>query len=240
MAMPATVMRWPLLLTAALLTALFMAWQALVAVDFLYPFWHRTLHIDDTVRIFGAQNRNRRGFERTTTTEHARLFAAIVRAVEHGGIGLEQIQYRDPQGRPIDRLLTTPEIVHLRDVSRLISATEKFGGLCSVAFFLIALSLYLRPAQRPPLKRLLGVLFGTAAATIAMVLSIGAKTVFYRFHTWLFPAGHPWFFYYQDSLMTTLMQAPNLFAGIAAEWLLLTALFFALLTFATNRLLPRV
>ncbi|MFT7095179.1 MAG: hypothetical protein ACJAV3_002995, partial [Alcanivorax sp.] len=32
----------------------------------------------------------------------------------------------------------------------------------------------------------------------------------------LFPAENEWFFYWQDSLMSTLMKAPVLFGGIAA------------------------
>jgi hypothetical protein len=78
------------------------------------------------------------------------------------------------------------------------------------------------------------------AVAVIAVLLIGPKTVFYTLHTWVFPAGHAWFFYYQDSLMTTLMQAPNLFAGIAAEVLLLTVTLFALLITFAARLLPRV
>ena len=34
-------------------------------------------------------------------------------------------------------------------------------------------------------------------------------------HEWVFPAEHQWFFYYQESLMTVLMKAPDLFGAIA-------------------------
>jgi hypothetical protein len=235
----AAMMRWPLLLASTLFAALFLAWQALVTVNFLYPFWHRVLDIGDTVRIYGPQNRNRSGFERTSAAEQARLFAAIVRAVENDGRGLEQLEYHDPQGRPLGHLLTAPEIVHLRDVARLIAHVERFGWSCLAAFLLLALSLWFRPAPRPPLKRTLAAVATTFIVAVATVLLIGPKTVFYTLHTWIFPAGHPWFFYYQDSLMTTLMQAPNLFAGIAAELLLLTTGLFALLMALAARLLPR-
>ena len=54
--------------------------------------------------------------------------------------------------------------------------------------------------------------------------------MFYQFHIWLFPADHEWFFYWQDSLMSTLMKAPVLFGGIAVVLvggtLVLTPLFY--------------
>ena len=231
-------LRWPLLLASAFFTALFIAWQALSGVDFLYPVWHKALNIDDTVRIFGPQNRNRRGFERTTGAEHARLFAAIVDAVKNGGRGLEDLDYRDAQGEPIDRLLTGPEIQHLQDVARLVSAFQQFGWACSLAFIAAAVSLRLKPAPRPTVKKYLAYFAVFVLVSIGTVLTLGAKAVFYKLHTWVFPPGHQWFFYYQDSLMTTLMQAPNLFAGIAAEWLALTVILFALLIALCVRLIP--
>lgn len=222
-------MRWSLLLASAVFTALFLAWQALAAMNFLYPLWHRVLHIDDTVRIYGPQNRNRHGFEDTTAEEHARLFAAIVEAVQHGGRGLEQLEYHDPQGHPIDRLLTAPEIVHLRDVARLVRLFHLFGWGSLLMLIGLALSLQWRPAPRPPARRYLaGIAVVTVSAAVGLSV-LGPTTVFYTLHTWIFPANHPWFFYYQDSLMTTLMQAPVLFAGIGGEWLVLTLAILATL-----------
>ncbi|MFN2223885.1 MAG: DUF1461 domain-containing protein, partial [Candidatus Promineifilaceae bacterium] len=55
---------------------------------------------------------------------------------------------------------------------------------------------------------------------------------------WICPPGHQWFFYYQDSLMTTMMKAPVLFAGIAAEWLVLTIAVFVALVAACVRFVP--
>jgi len=59
----------------------------------------------------------------------------------------------------------------------------------------------------------------------AIVMALGPKAVFYWAHTKIFPAGHQWFFYYEESLMTTLMKAPDIFAFIA---LLLVAVLIAL------------
>ena len=207
---------------SAFFTALFIAWQGLIHVDFLYPMWHKVLDIENTVRVYGPQNRNRLGFEHTTSEEQARLFSAIVRAVENGGRDLEALQYRDAHGKPIDLLLTRSEIIHLRDVARLVGIYTVFGWSSTLVFIGVALSLRLRPAPKPTMKRFLAYFMSIVLLITVGILIIGPKTAFYKMHTWVFPSNHKWFFYYQDSLMTTLMQAPNLFAGIAAEWLILS------------------
>ncbi len=67
-------------------------------------------------------------------------------------------------------------------------------------------------------------------AMVVWLLISGPEAVFYQFHIWLFPADHEWFFYWQDSLMSTLMKAPVLFGGIAVVLvggtLVLTPLFY--------------
>jgi len=231
-------MRWPALLASAFLCALFISWQILGAVDFLYPVWHKVLHIDETVRIYGPQNHNRHGFEATTSEEHARLFAAIVRAVENGGSNLEALQYRDASGKPIDRLLTAPEIVHLRDVARLVRAFTISGWTSLLVFIVLTASLRMRPAPKPAMKRSLAYIGAIILLIVVIVSAIGPKDVFYKMHTLIFPTGHQWFFYYQESLMTTLMKAPDLFAAIAVEWLLLTMIVLALLLALPARLVP--
>jgi uncharacterized membrane protein len=84
--------------------------------------------------------------------------------------------------------------------------------------------------------RLLGAsLLATAAAVVA-VLAIGARQVFYWLHELVFPPDHPWFFYYQDSLMSTMMKAPYLFGAIAVVLLLLGLAIYAALLVAARRL----
>jgi len=233
-----TRLRWPLLIVSALLTALFISWHVLSSVNFLYPMWYKAMDIGETVRVYAPQNRYRHGFERTTSEEHARLFAAILHAVENRGRGLENLRYRDAAGKPIDVLLTAPEIVHLRDVARLVHAFQLFGWTCSLIFVAVGVSLRLKPAPRPPMKKMLAFFAAITLFGTVLILVLGAKTVFYKMHTWIFPPGHQWFFYYQDSLMTTLMKAPVLFAGIAAEWLVLTIAVFVALVAACVRFVP--
>ncbi len=69
-----------------------------------------------------------------------------------------------------------------------------------------------------------------------LVVVIGPVKVFYALHELLFPDGHQWFFYYQESLMSTMMKAPELFGWIAMEWALLAILCFVLLQLGGSRL----
>ncbi|TPW16733.1 MAG: Uncharacterized protein FD130_938, partial [Halothiobacillaceae bacterium] len=76
---------WALL---ALWLALFCAWQSLSQINFLYPVLHSMLNISETVLVYGPQNRYKQRFSETTPAEQSRLFAEIVRAVNHDGNGL--------------------------------------------------------------------------------------------------------------------------------------------------------
>ncbi len=62
---------------------------------------------------------------------------------------------------------------------------------------------------------------------VVITLSLwGFTSLFYYLHTVIFPADHQWFFYYKDSLMATIMKAPDIFSAIAAQ-LLIVALLLA-------------
>ena len=56
--------------------------------------------------------------------------------------------------------------------------------------------------------------------------------MFYQVHVGICPAEHQWFFYYQESLMTTLMHAPQLFGVIAVAIIALALLLYGLLLLA--------
>jgi hypothetical protein len=233
-------MLWAILLLAAVPAALLASWHVLASAGFLYPLWYEVIGIDRTIAEYGPKNRYRDHFELTTRAERRRLFAAIVAAIHDGGRGLESLTYHDARGNPVAPLLRPPEITHLRDVSRLVDGLYRLG-LGAALVWLGALAwlsrLHLPP---PPLTRYLAVV-GLAAAVLALGVGVvGAKKVFYAAHTLIFPAGHPWFFYYEDSLMTMLMKAPDLFAAIAAEWLLLTAMCYSLGIWLSRRLIFRL
>mgnify|MGYP007022672661 CR=1 FL=1 len=46
-----------------------------------------------------------------------------------------------------------------------------------------------------------------------------------------------WFFYYQESLMSTLMKAPDLFAGIAVQIALLAVIIYGFILMGMRKIL---
>jgi hypothetical protein len=218
---------WVLFGLTALLTAAYIAWLTLAQINFLYPLWHDVIGIDRTIEIFGPQNRYRQGFQQTSEAERSRLFAAIVDAIHNQGKGLRELVYHDTSGRALGRLLREPEILHLKDVARLIDQLKRFGLGASIST--VALLIVIRQ-QRLPVPSLASLMLGAAVplgSVTAVVLLLGPVEVFYWLHTLIFPPGHEWFFYYQDSLMSTMMKAPDLFGYIAAAWAMLSLLLLA-------------
>jgi len=230
---------WATLLLAALPASLLASWQLLRGAGFLYPQWYEVIDIDRTIAEYGPKNHYREHFELTTKDERRRLFTAIVAAIHDGGRGLEALTYHDARGNPVDRLLRPPEITHLHDVARLVDWLYRIG-LGAAVIWLLALAQLWRLRLPPPrLARYLAGLAIAAAVLALGVIAAGPTRVFYTAHTLIFPAGHPWFFYYEESLMTMLMKAPDLFAAIAAEWLLLTALCYWLGVILSRRIIRR-
>ncbi len=229
---------WHLLLfvPAALLAALYLAWQISAAGNFFYPLWYGVLDIGGHIERFGPENRYRDGFETTSEAERFRLFGDIVDAVQDDGRGLEGLEYHAPDGRRLGSLLRPPEILHLQDVAHLVAALKPWGLgalIWCVAHGLLARRLGWRVP--PPARMLAYALAGFAAATAGLLLA-GPRRVFYALHEMVFPEGHQWFFYYQDSLMSTMMKAPYLFGGIAAQLALFTLVAFWILAAGAHRL----
>lgn len=232
-------LRWSLLVLAVIVGCLFVVWRGLAAIDFAYPWLHGLLDIGATVAEHGPRNPVRPGFERTDAAEQARLFGAIVDAVRADGRGLADLVYRTPGGAPIGRLLTAAEIRHLQDVALLIARFERLGWL-ALALVPVLLAAAAVRRERPPSARRLGLSLGAgvALATLAVVL-LGPVEVFYWLHEQVFPPDHQWFFWYEESLMSMLMQAPNLFGAIAILWFVPAALLAALALWAILRGLGR-
>ncbi|MBA2491078.1 MAG: DUF1461 domain-containing protein [Gammaproteobacteria bacterium] len=215
---------WIVYIFAALLSTAYVAWLALAQVNFLYPVWHDLIGIDLTIEVYGPRNRYRQGFELTSKSERSRLFAGIVDAIHGRGAGLDKLVYHDNEGRALGTLLREPEIVHLKDVAALVDAFSCAGIVAIIAAAALLLNIHKRRLAPPPAKSLLPGLLVPIVALAAAILVAGPVNAFYWLHTVVFPAGHQWFFYYQDSLMSTMMMAPVLFGYIALVWTLLTLL----------------
>lgn len=227
---------WPPLFICQLLATALLSWHLLAQVNFAYPLGYKLLQLDKHIAEFAPLNRYKQGFEYTTAKDHWRLFGEICSAIQHSGAGLQKISYTLPNGQSTP-LMHESEIVHLQDVSHLIYGFYWVGSLAALMWFALLLLAKRRAWSLPSSNKiLLGFGIGLVAIT-GLILSLGAKQVFYWAHTQIFPEGHQWFFYYQDSLMTTLMKAPDIFAFIATLLLLLLIAFWLLGFWAMNRIL---
>jgi len=216
-----------------LICSVFISWVLLAQVNFAYPALHWSMNIEQHIDKYGPQNRYRDQFEITDKPEQVRLFAAIVDSIHNQGSGLEDLTYHSPSGEPIDTLLRKPEVIHLQDVSHLIST---FYSVSIVFILLTCLCIGIFKYQNtrlPSLKQQAIGILGFSILCFAIVMLIGPVNVFYALHEWVFPDNHQWFFYYQESLMTVLMKAPDLFGAITVLIVALAIVIYLLL----NRLI---
>ena len=211
--------------TLCLITGLYLSWQALLGVDFFYGFWHDNIGIAETIAETGPENRYRVGFEQTDRAQRIHIFHQICVAITHQGEGLKDITY-SPRPNTKIPLLHRAEIVHLQDVANLITLTQKIAPY-AITLWSILIALFL--VKRWPLpnyKQILAVNSVLIAGLAVAVISVGWVEVFYAAHRWIFPDDHQWFFFYQDSLMSMMMQAPDLFLYIGITMLCMAIMFF--------------
>ncbi|MEJ2740955.1 MAG: DUF1461 domain-containing protein [Gammaproteobacteria bacterium] len=206
---------WSLVALFIFIASLGCSWLTLKVVDFGFPLWYKMLKIETAIKTYAPRNQYRKRFEITSPHEHKRLFHEIVIAIHSDTSRLHQIQYHDQTGKPIDTLLREPEIRHLEDVAMLLRSFFLLCGILTAGAILLTLWLRQQALPFPGMKKIL--IFQTLFLlfSAAAVLLIGPTAVFYQLHVWVFPPEHQWFFYYYESLMTTLMLAPDVFGPIA-------------------------
>ncbi|MGD2030921.1 MAG: DUF1461 domain-containing protein [Gammaproteobacteria bacterium] len=217
------------LVAAGLLAALYLAWRTLAAVDFLYPVLYEPAGIGAHIDLYGPKNRYKRGFAETTRAEREALFSEIARSIRNHGRGLESLTYHDSNGRELGVLLRSPEIIHLRDVATLVHRLEISGlmALAVLAFHVVFLRR--RGLRLPGAGRMFFLTTGAVLLSAALVLVSGPRRVFYALHEQVFPPDNQWFFFYQDSLMSTMMKAPFLFGYIAVALVVLALIYLWIL-----------
>ena len=218
------------LLFLLLWVSIFLSWQTLRSVNFAYPMLYEVMALDETIATYGPKNLYKEHFHTTSDEERFRLFENIVYSIHHDGEGLAEIVYHDSQGKMIDHLLRPPEVVHLQDVANLIGGLTTFS-LVTIALLVLLLgwTKYTNMKMSFSTKRMFVGTLVFCIMLVAIVLLFGAESVFYQWHTLVFPENHQWFFYYQESLMTTMMRAPDLFGAIAAFLGILLLLYFFVL-----------
>ena len=204
------------------LLCLTVVWIALAQQSFFYKQWYQLLDIDRTITEYAPLNRfGRENFVETNTEEHVRLFEVITQAVHQQSNDLSAIEYNLPDDNSAV-LLTENEVIHLQYVANLITTATIVMKVVAVVFIFSSLLMRYKKIAITPLKRQWVYAGGLMVALLVLSLVVGAKNIFYWLHKIMFPYNHQWFFYYEDSLMSTLMQAPNIFLPISIVWLIAT------------------
>lgn len=207
-------LQWFTFLILTFFVSLAFSWVVLAKLDFAYPWLYTHANIGDHIAHYAPLNPMKPNFDQTSPEERAQLFHGMVEAIHHQGQGLTSLVYHNSNGQPLNTLLTEAEVLHLQDVANLLDKASLVAWVALILWLcLFAILLYYRRAL-PSIRHLaLGVL-GLGAA-IAVVMLLGAERVFYQLHVWAFPEGHQWFFYYEESLMSMMMKAPDIFGYIA-------------------------
>ena len=219
---------WVIYAISSLLLSVWLAWHLSAQMNFLYPIWYSVLNIDQTISEVAPRHLYKKQFSQTTNDEHVRLFKEIVDAVQHHGRGLEEIQFYDENSKRLGKLLTQSEVTHLQDVANLINLLNWWSLILLVFSLLMLALLFLVKAVMPTIKMLF-----LNTVTVVLIISLvivvaGPTKLFYWLHTVIFPEGHQWFFYYEESLMSLLMKAPVLFAPLAMQLVLLGFIIWGL------------
>lgn len=217
--MPGLSVLWATYGMVGFLAAVFVVWKTLAAADFLYPVWYDLLHIDQHIATYAPRNFIRPRFAETTRQERERLFSGVVDAIQHDGQGLRDLTYHMPDGTAIRTLLRPPEVTHLDDVAKLVTRCTPYGWAAVLIWLGVSVSILITRIKPPSVRRQLT--YGVSATVLGLlgILVAGPLRVFTAFHEAVFPSGHQWYFYYEDSLMSTFMKAPDLFFAIAAVWM---------------------
>ena len=234
---------WCVFALALLIFCLGISWQASKSSNFLYGFWYQTLEINKVISKNVPKNtQGKRDFPIHDVQLHETKFADIVQSIHQQGEGLADISYLNDLATK-QQLLTSSEVVHLQDVANLLDNITKFwwGNL----FFLLSLlAFYFRKRHlikaesirtMPTGKQKLISLVCFILLVISMLGIWGFTHVFYYLHTVIFPLEHQWFFYYKDSLMASLMKAPDIFAAIAGQLILVALLLAGLIDAVLSR-----
>lgn len=232
-----TPISWVFYSLCGLVTAFLFSWIILAQFNFGYSWLHNSLQIQQHADKYGPQNRYRKNFQFTNAQEKTRLFAAINDSIHKHGAGLSTIKYKHPNGKELGTLLHHAEIIHLKDVANLLDVLKVMGFLACVIWVMFVILFSLNKLPKPNFKQQILGISAFVTASSLLILLIGPVTVFYAFHEWIFPENHKWFFYYQESLMTILMKAPDLFGIIAILLTVLAMVIFITLNITTNHFL---
>ncbi|HIO97779.1 MAG TPA: DUF1461 domain-containing protein [Leucothrix sp.] len=213
---------WAVFLIMTFIITLPISWWLLSNANFAYGYLHDYAGIAEHIEQFAPANDYKNDFANTGKETRVELFAGIVKSIENQGVGLETLSYLDNEKRSV-QLLIEAEITHLKDVAILLKKALFVAGV--LALFWLAMVFWLRykKISLPPAKH---IVISTIFILLVLigVLSLGPSMVFNQLHIWAFPDNHQWLFYYEESLMSTMMKAPDLFAYIGVMWFLVSSI----------------
>lgn len=207
-----------------------LSWQISSYLNFYYEQLYSPLKIEKHIQKYSKKNRNYylRSFYSTSQAEHYRIFKDIIYSVNHDGKGLEKIDYFSTSHNKLLKFLTKPEIVHLKDVSRIVSIFN-YLTIISFAIFVFILTIMLKKRiELYSFKEILLSMTSILTFLILFIIIIGPLKIFYYLHE-IFFSNNQWFFYYEESLMTTLMKAPDIFAYISCSILFISIILYLIL-----------
>jgi len=217
---------WLPVLPLLLVFCFFLTWTGLSKVNFLYSFWYQHTALEEFIDFYAPQNRFKKNFELVDKQGRIEIFAEIVTAINNGGVGLGEIVYYDSGGDIVDTFLHDSERIHLEYVSDLVILFKYFSMFSLIWLLVLLIFLFFYSTAVPDLKKLTLLYLYVFLFIGVVVLIYGPENTFVLLHEAAFPDNHQWHFYYQDSLMTTLMMAPDLFAYIAGVWISISLLIF--------------
>ncbi len=227
---------WGLFLFLTFIITLPASWWVFEKTDFAYPFLYDKIGIAQHIEKYAPRNsHNKNDFELTTKAERVELFHGIVQSIQKYGVGLENLVYKNKQQQKT-LLLNNAEIIHLKDVANLLDKLKPLVLFLLILWVVILIILRFKRIKLPSAKQLLlSMVF--IGLVFAGILLLGPEKIFNQLHVWIFPDNHQWFFYYEESLMSTMMKAPDLFAYIAALWGLMSIFFTAILVKIVKKVL---
>ena len=170
----------------------------------------------------------KRLFAQTDKGEHLKVFGEIVKGINNNGLGLEDIKFSYKGGEGSYTFLTEPEVQHLKDVALVV----KYFKWSSIFFAILGFFAFFKICclRRKPFKPSFTIIttFIVICCLVAGVYFSGAEKMFYHLHELVFQQ-HQWFFYYEESLMTTFIHAPFLFGYIASLLVILSFFIYSVL-----------
>jgi len=248
-----TTLTWLTFCLSLFIFSLGLSWQINRTIDFSYSFWYQTLDIDAHINQYAAENtQGKKDFVETEAKQHYALFGQIVDSISQNGIGLADINYEVTSKNSINdesgpaninamsrTLLTKSEVVHLQDVSDLIDNLTQLW-LVNLVLLMLLISYAFRSINfigKIATSNKINITLCFIVLCLAFLYFFGVTEFFYYLHTLIFPDDHQWFFYYQESLMSTLMKAPDLFAGIAGAIFIVASGIYSVIYYYLNKLI---